>query len=386
MKIFNRQFLYALLTILVISGVIALIAIKGPLSPTLVKVSHLQKGDLHSAVFGIGTVEARRSYSIGSTRPGRLLKLLADHGDIVKKGQLLGEMDPVDLSSRLKSAQLVIEKTEHLVESSQAAVDEAKVRALQAHREHLRYQKLVEQKQISREVAESKQADDSAAEDKVKEAKVNLLGMKHDLERAHEDLKALQAQFNDLKLMSPANGLIIAREVEPGSVIVAGTPVLRMIDPSSLWVRARIDQAKSGLINARQIADIQLRNLPGQSLKEQVKRIELIADSLTEERWIDVGFEHTPTSLSIGMLANVTIELPKVKQAPWLPGTAIVYQQGKAGVWRVIGGKAEFTPIKLGVQTLDGKTEILDGLDAQDVVIQNALKPIKEGARVKVQQ
>jgi len=214
----------------------------------------------------------------------------------------------------------------------------------------------------------------------------NLAGVKHDLERSHEDLKALKAQLDDLKLLSPVNGLITAREVEPGSVIVAGTPVLRMIDPLSLWVRSRIDQAKSGQIHQGQRANIQLRNLPGQSLKGQVKRIELIADSLTEERWIDVAFEHTPTNLSIGMLANVTIELPEVKQASWLPGAALVYQQGKAGVWRMIEGKAEFTPIKLGVQTMDGKTQILSGLHAQDVVIQNALKPIKSGVRVKVQQ
>jgi len=386
MRIFNRRLLYTLLTVLVISGVIALIAIKGPLSPTPVKTSHLQQSDLHPAVFGIGTVEAQRSYSIGSTRPGRVLKLLVDHGDTVIKGQLLGQMDPVDLSARLKSAQLLIKKIEQSVESSRAAVDETKTRALQAHREHLRYQKLFAQKQISQEVAEGKQTDDRAAEDKVREARAALSAAKHDLERAQEDLRALQAQYNDLKLLSPSSGLIIAREVEPGSVIVAGTPILRMIDPLSLWVRTRIDQAKSGQIHEGQMAEIQLKNLPGKILKGQVKRIELIADSLTEERWVDVAFEQIPNNLSIGMLANVTIELPVVKQAFWLPGATIVYQKGKAGVWRVIGGKAQFAPVKLGVQTLEGKTQILDGIKAKDKVIYNALKPIKEDARVKVQQ
>lgn len=387
MKLFNRRFLYAVMTIVALAGVIALIAIKGPLSPVPVKIIHLKQGDLQPAVFGVGTVEARRSYAIGPTRSGRLLKLFVDHGDSVKKGQLLGEMDPVDLSERLKSAQLVIEKTEHLVESAKAAVDEAKARALQARKEQNRYKKLLSQRQISREVAEQKEADARATQDKVKQAIANLAGVKHDYERAKEDLKALQAQFNELKLTSPANALITARLVEPGSVVVAGTPVLSMIEPATLWVRTRIDQAKSGQIRIGQNAAIELRNLPGKLIKGSVQRIELIADSLTEERWIDVGFDKRPATLSIGMLANVTIQLPEVKKVNWLPGRAIVYQQGESGVWRVVNGensKAVFTPVKTGVQTLDGKTQIISGLETQDKVILDASKPVKAGSRIKI--
>ena len=383
MKILNRRLAYALLTVFVVLGVIALIAIKGPLSPIPVKVTRLQQGELHPGVFGIGTVEARRSYSIGPTRAGRLMTLLVDHGDSVKKGQLLGEMAPVDLSARLNSAQLMVEKTEHLVESAQAAVDEAKSRALQAQQESLRYKSLLAQKQVSLDVAENKATEALVAADKVREAEANLAGVRHDLERSHEDVKALQAQLDDLKLLSPADGLITAREVEPGSVVVAGTSVLRMIEPASLWVRARIDQARSGQLHQGQAALIQLRNLPGQALTGRVERIELIADSLTEERWVDVGFDSRPADLSIGMLATVTIELPEVKQAMWLPGAAIVHQQGSPGVWRLIDGKAEFTPLQIGVQTLDGKTQVISGLNAQDSVVEYAMKPIKAGGRVK---
>ncbi len=384
MKLPNRQLVSALLTLLVIAGIVALIALKGPLAPVTVEVTRLHAGDLHPAVFGIGTVEARRAYAIGPTRAGRLLTLRVDHGDKVSKRELLGRMDPVDLSERMSSASLVIEKTEHLVEAAQAEVDEAKTLARQARKEQARYHKLTEQHQVSQEEAEKKASDARAAQDRVDMAVAQLAGVRHDYQRSKEDLKALQAQFDELKLFSPANGLIVAREVEPGSVVVAGTPILRMIDPATLWVRARIDQAKSAGIHIGQPADITLRSQPGRPLKGRVERLELIADSLTEERWVDVGFDVIPEDLSIGMLSNVTIHLPRIPQAEWVPGSAIQRRAGKTGVWRVIDARAVFTPVSIGARTLDGKAQVLDGLNSRDRVVAHAPKPLADGDRVKV--
>ncbi len=384
MKSPNRRLITALLITLLVAGIIALIALKGPLAPVAVEVTRLQTGELRPAVFGIGTVEARRAYAIGPTRAGRLLKLRVDHGDKVSQGELLGRMDPVDLRERMNSARLVIEKTEHLVEAAQAEVDEAKTLARQARREQARYHKLTEQHQVSQEAADKKVADARAAQDRVGMAIAQLAGVRHDYQRAKADLQALQAQLDELNLLSPANGLIIAREVEPGSVVVAGTPILRMIDPATLWVRARIDQAKSGEIHTGQAADITLRSQPDRVLKGHVARLELIADSLTEERWVDVGFDTVPEDLSIGMLSNVTIHLPTIPQAEWLPGSALLWRAGKSGVWRVIDARAVFTPVRVGTRTLNGEVRILDGLGRDDSIVAHASKPLSDGDRVNV--
>ncbi len=72
----------------------------GPLAPTRVTVTHATVGILSPSLFGIGTVEARRSYLIGPTVAGRVSKVWVDVGDTVTSGQLLAEMDPVDLDER----------------------------------------------------------------------------------------------------------------------------------------------------------------------------------------------------------------------------------------------------------------------------------------------
>lgn len=380
----NKRLIYTLLLLLSITGVLILILLKGPMAPVSVQTVQLATADLQPALFGVGTLEARRGYTIGPTRTGRLLRLLVDHGDRVRVGQRLGEMDPVDLPDRLQSAQLGVEKAEHQVEAAQAQLDEANSRALQARREARRYRKLLAEKQVSHEAAEAKETDAEAAADQARMAQADLEGTRHDLQRLQSDLKAVQAQMAELNLVSPVAGLVTAREVEPGSVIVAGTTVLRLIDPGSLWVRTRIEQRDSGEIPIGTPAEIRLRSRPNKPLRGRVTRLELIADSLTEERWVDVAFDRRPEAVAIGTLANVTLQLPVIKDARWLPAAALQTLDRQTGVWRVIDGKARFAPIRTGIQTLDGKVQVLSGIDPADQVVSYLPKPLHEGQRLSV--
>ncbi|VAW65353.1 hypothetical protein MNBD_GAMMA08-2169 [hydrothermal vent metagenome] len=384
MNIKNRRLLYSVTLGLVIIGVIALIAIKGPLAPIRVQTVKLGQGDLEPALFGVGTVEARRSYTIGPTRTGKLQQLLVDHGDSVIAGQLLGQMDPVDLTDRLQSAQLNVEKNEHLVEAARARLDEAKSRYALAKREDRRYRDLVGKKQVSHETAELKATDAIVASDQVRAAEAELEGARHDLQRMQSDLKALQAQIDDLQLISPTTGVVTAREAEPGSLIVSGSTILRIVDTTTLWVRVRIEQRGSADIDIGLPARIFLRNQPDKALDGQVARIELIADSLTEERWVDVAFDQIPEGMAIGMLANVIIKLPVVSQTQWLPAATLQNHERVTGVWLIRDNKAHFVPVKTGTRTLDGKIQILSGIASADVVVSYTAKPLIEDQRLKV--
>ena len=243
MKTINHRLLYLIIIVVILIGIITLIAMKGPLAPTTVQITQLKQSDLKPALFGVGTVEAQRSYTIGSVRTGKLQQLLVDHGDKVIAGQFLGQMDPVDLKDRLQSAQLNIEKNEHLVEASQARLDEAKSRYIQAKHEDKRYRDLVKKKQVSRELAEAKATDAIAAFEQVRAAEANLEGARHDLQRTKYDLKAIQAQLDDLQLISPATGIVTAREAEPGSLIVSGTTVFFVVS------RIKHSLARSHVLN-----------------------------------------------------------------------------------------------------------------------------------------
>jgi HlyD family secretion protein len=139
---------------------------------------------------------------------------------------------------------------------------------------------------------------------------------------------------------------------------MAGTPVLQIVDTGTLWVRTRIDQKRSQALRLGQRAEIRLRRDPETALKGRVARMELIADSLTEERWVDVAFEAIPEGIALGSLADVTLYLEPAEDILWIPSAALHVRQGQVGVWLLDGGRATFRPVELGIRTLDGRAGI----------------------------
>ena len=75
----------------------------GPLAPVAVTVATVDERAIAPGLFGVGTVEARYAYKIGPTAAGRIQRLDVHVGDLVKAGQVLGEMDPVDLDDRVQA-------------------------------------------------------------------------------------------------------------------------------------------------------------------------------------------------------------------------------------------------------------------------------------------
>lgn len=102
----------------------------GPLAPVAVTVTRAETRALQPALFGIGTVEARYTGRIGPTAPGRLARLEVHVGEIVAAGQVLGEMDPVDLDDRLRAQTAAHRRAEAVVREATARLEYARAQAL----------------------------------------------------------------------------------------------------------------------------------------------------------------------------------------------------------------------------------------------------------------
>ena len=97
----SRQLSIAAAVLALLAAIVFIAVRSGPLSATRVTVVKVAEASLSPSLFGTGTVEARRAWLIGPTAAGRVLRVMVDVGDSVKAGQLLAEMDPVDLQERL---------------------------------------------------------------------------------------------------------------------------------------------------------------------------------------------------------------------------------------------------------------------------------------------
>lgn len=372
-KIFEHKRTMALVAIMLPLALLFFYVIlrSGPLSPILVTETKVTQASISPALFGIGTVEARYRYKVGPIIPGRVKTLHVDISEQVTKGQLLGVMDPVDLEQRMQAQQSALMR-------SKAQLTEAQSRYQFASNQFERYQKLLASDSISEEQFALKEQEFRVAEAGFAAAKQELL-------RQEAEQEAMKAQQHNLELISPVDGFIVSRAAEPGTTVVAGQPVLEIINPSDIWLNVRFDQIHATGLNSGLKAHIKLRSKSNQELLGEIYRVEPIADAVTEEFLAKITFDDLPKPLpSIGELAEVTIELEPVSAKAVVPNTALKRIEGKLGVWKIVDGDPEFAPVSIGATDLNGLVEIQSGLSVGDSVVLYSEKALTAKSRIKV--
>ena len=361
-----------------------LVTSQGPLAPTKVTVVRVEQGPLVASTFGIGTVEARRSYVLGPTLASRVMRVLVDQGDAVKAGQLVAELDPVDLTDRVTSGELAAERAASTIRAAEAQLVEAQSRAQVATSVARRYVELQAQGFVSQEAVDAKGHEANAAKASVDAAVAQVAAARRDHERAQADVAAIGKLRTQARLMSPVDGVVSARLVEPGTTVVAGQAVVQIIDPATLWVRARIDQGQSGGLRVGQPAEIVLRSDAKRAYRGEVQRVDWVSDAVTEERIVNVGFATRPEGISVGELVEVTIRVAELANTRSVPAAAVKRVDRQDGVWLFNDGRVTFRQAKVGITTLDGRSQILDGLADGDEVVVHSEQALKPDARVKV--
>lgn len=383
-RLLNRRSAFILAgTVLVLA--LVLVAVRsGPLASMRVTVAPAARADLAPLLFGIGVVEARRAYLVGPTSAGRVRQVRVDVGETVQAGQLLAEMDPVDLDQRLAATVAAANRAKNAVDTAAAQLADSVARREVAVANARRYEDLGHKGFVSSSVTEGKMQEMNSATAQFAAAQAALAAARQDLVRLDAERAGAQQQRGNLRLLAPTDGLVTARDAEPGSTVVAGQAVLRLVATDSLWLKLRLDQHRSAGLQVGLPAEIVLRSRPAQMLPGKVARIEMLADSVTEERIAQVAFDVPPKDVSLGEMSEITLRLPATQQALAVPGAALRLRGGKTGVWVLAAGKPGFVPVKTGTGGADGKLQIIDGLKEGDVVIVHSEGELTEDSRIKV--
>lgn len=382
--VFLRRAGVSLLVLALLGAFGWVLARSGPLAPIRVTTVQVEEGAQTLALFGIGSVEARRAYLIGPTVAGRVLHVGVDVGDAVRAGQVLAELDPVDLDERTAASQAAIARAGSLLVAAEAQLRDAQARREVATINARRYVELGGQRFVSTSAVEAKQQEQVSAQAATRAAQANLAGARQEISRLTAERDGLGQQRSKLRLVAPTNGIVSAREAEAGSTVIAGQAVLRLIEPASLWLRVRIDQGRSTGLVAGLPAQIVLRSNPGQPLPGKVVRVEPVSDSVTEERIALVAFDTLPENVSVGEMAEVTLTLPAGQPGLLVPNASIRHQGGTPGVWLNAADGPQFVPLQLGSASLDGQVRVTGGLHAGDRVIVHSDKDIAAGSRIRV--
>lgn len=357
----------------------------GPLAPVLVSVTTVENRAISPAIFGIGTLEARYTYKIGPTIAGRVKQVSVNVGDTVRAGQLLGEMEPIDLDSRIIAQEATSKRAKASVLAAEAQIQDASARKEFAKTQAKRYEDLLLSRSVSAEAVDAKRQENKVAESSFAASHANLEAARQELARTHADRGGLTQQRSNLRLVAPVDGMVAARDVDPGTTVVAGQPVVVVIDPKSLWINVRFEQLSASGLRAGLSTRIVLRSQAGHVIAGQVLRVEPFADAVTEEILAKVVFDTLPEPLPpIGELAEVTVALAELPAAPTVPNASVQRVDGHLGVWLIEGDDLRFAPIKIGATDLEGQVQILDGLKAGQQVVVYSQHALKANSRIKL--
>lgn len=329
-------------------------------------------------VFGLGTVEARvvskASFDVGAM----IAQLDADHGDRVKKGDVLARLVSTEQEAKVARARAASRSAEAAILKAQTNVEKARAVLAQKREANRRKQALVGRSVVSEQTAEEAQRDEDVA--------------KADLAVAESDVEVAKAQFADATaqhdyektilsrhvLTAPFDAAVVDRLRELGTVIKAGDPVFTLMENGSGWVLAYVDESRAGRIEVGQRAEVRLRSRPHETFEARVVRIGIESDRVSEERRVYVKCERCPDNFHLGEQAEVLIDITTLSRALMIPETAVQGFDGRRGaVWTIANGRLERRRVEFGHRTEDARLEFAGGLPQGAQIV---VEPVPDGA------
>lgn len=333
-------------------------------------------------VFGLGTVEARVLSKVGFKVNGTLAELRADQNDLVKTGQVLALLDSSEQQNRMAKAAANLERAKANLQLTKANLQKARTNLSLKQQNNRRRQALLQRGVLAAEAAEEANAAAKTAGAEVDLVEAEVAAAQAALRDSEAQMgldKVLLAQH---ALTAPYDAVVITRHKELGTALPAGEPVFTLVDPCTVWVRAFVDEAKSGHLAVGQFAEVRLRSLPGQSFPAKVARIDIESDRVGEERRVYVTWEDCPRDFHLGEQAEVVITTGSLAQAVLVPQSLVQGFDGTGGeIWTLEHGRLALRRVVLGQGTLDGRLAVLQGLPAGSQVLSALSAGLRQGRR-----
>lgn len=358
---------------------------KKPDPVTVVQTHTVARGAVIDALVASATVEAEQSADLVPAATGTVVRVTKDLGDPVSKGELLALIDNAPLDAGVLRA------------STQVAQLEARKKELEG---------LLAAGAIS-----AKEVED----------------VEWQLRAARDSLRETKATADQTRLVAPFDGVVAAREIRLGEQANAGRRAFQIVDLQTLRVVASLPERDVARVRSGQPAKLTAAYDSKLQAGATVTRVAPVIDPSTGTFQITLTLEDGQTALRPGMYVGVALEVDRRSDVLVIPRPAVVYDNGRPVVYRVIpappeeekaeeeveqeepgflaslfgGGApeeeqdkepeaedtgpklvAERVPVKLGLVDVE-QAEVLEGVGEGDLVVVIGQANLKDGARVR---
>jgi len=359
------------------------------------KLAKVERGDLAKSVVATGKVTPITKVEIKSKASGIVKKLYVEYGDIVKRGQLLAQLDKDEIQAQVDQSRAALQAAEATLASSQADYERAKVdaegpdvpllerqydRAVEMAKDGVVSASALDDADRNYKMALNKQ---NVAKAQVTVLKAKIAQSQAELARDQANLKQLEEQLSYTDIVSPIDGIVLSRDVEVGdavsSILVLGssaTLVMTLGDTSEVYVKGKVDESDIGKVYLGQPARIKVESFKDKTFNGKVTKISPMGvekDNVTTFE-VRVSINNPGGELKAEMTANAEIILEEHKNVLQIPEGAIIYDKDKKSFVDIPDSHAKDGMKKLAVNigiSNGAKTEVLSGLkEGEEVVLQ----------------
>lgn len=296
-------------------------------------------------------VETRLAFRVG----GKIIARKVDPGALVKRGQVLMQLDPQDL--QLVQAQ------------ANAGLRSAESNLALAQAERSRYQGLRQKNFVSQAVLDAKEAAYQAAQ------------ASHD-----QALAAYKNQLNQTgysTLVANVDGVVTGIDAEVGQVVAAGSPVMRVAQIGEKEIVIGIPEDKVDAL--RRVTDVRVRIWahPNTIIAGKIRELSPVADPATRTYTAKIAIPDAPVDVRLGMTATVAFAARSPSAMLKVPLTAIFQQKDTTAVWVVEHGAVRMAPVRLAAAA--GNDILLaGGVTPGQTVVTAGVHSLKPGQKVKI--
>lgn len=265
-----------------------------------------------------GLIEPIRLVEVKSKASGEILELGVESGDVVRRGDLLGRVDPRDVRNALAQAE--------------ADLDVARARLSTAESARRRSTELREAGVITEQEFEAATLEEANARAQYIKARTNL--------------ELAQERMGDVTIRAPINGVIIRKDVESGQIIQSasqnisgGTTVLVMADLTEMQVRTLVSETDLGKIEPGMSARVSVEAFPGRQFRGTVTKIEpqAVVEQNVTMFPVLVHLANHDGALKPGMNAEVVVEVARRDDAVTIPNAAVVAMRDAVAAGALFG-------------------------------------------------
>jgi membrane fusion protein (multidrug efflux system) len=302
-----------------------------------------------------GELKAEREANVRAQLGGSMAEVAVQEGQAVRRGALLGRIGAPQLEDARQSAASSVRSAEN-----QLAV---------ARREAERSQQLVNAGAVAPRDLDVAQQNVSNAEAQVADARARLVNA--------------EKQIADAVLYSPLAGLVSKKSVSTGDVVMPGSELFTVIDPSSMRLEASVPSDNLSELRIGAVVNFMVRGYD-QAFEGRITRIVPQADPNTRQVPIFVSIPNSSGRLVAGLFAEGRV-VSKSSSGLVVPVNAVNMTTGAPWVLRVKDGKTERVNVSLGLR--DDRTErvqLTAGVEAGDVLLRGAAQGIAPGTAVDV--